>query len=62
MTRLLLGVAVAAGVVVTGAPAANACADLAHCPGGTVVCRVVGCPAVCTAHPVPVLNHRVCAP
>jgi len=53
MTRLLAAGVVAAGLLVTAAPAATAC-DLDHCPGTGLVCgsvldctpNVVGCTPV----------------
>lgn len=57
MTRLLLGAALA-GLVVAGAPAADACA-WEHCAGTKIVCQTYGCPIAC-GPTVPVLDERVC--
>ena len=46
MTRILLAGATALGLLLTGAPAANAC-DWEHCPGTSIVCRETACPIVC---------------
>lgn len=57
MTRLLMAGAVALGLVLTGAPAANACA-WEYCPGTSIVCQEFGCPIVC--YRVPVAGEWVC--
>ena len=46
MRRLLLAVVTAAGLLLTHAPAAQACA-WEYCPGTQEVCRTFGCPLYC---------------
>ena len=46
MKRLLLAAAVAGGLLLTGAPAAHACA-WEYCPVTQDVCREFGCPLYC---------------
>jgi hypothetical protein len=56
--RHLLAAAAVAGLFLTGAPAANACA-WEYCVGTSVVCATFGCPVACSPN-VPVADRRVC--
>lgn len=57
MTRTLTAAALVAGILATGAPAANACA-WEYCAGTSVVCATFGCPLYCQR--VPVADRSVC--